>query len=538
MRCADFARLVAVCFTGAMLAGAAQAQSVGATSQTAGDEQLSPARFVLLGIEVRQATVLAPTDIEEVAKRWRGQLIGGYELLAIARELTARYTEKGYAGSGVVLADQAIGNGTVVFTAREVRLAKFVMPSPPRWLRQSAIEHLLWPDRSKPLHLPTLQDHIAMSRDSPHLTRIDADLAVGVPTAAEATLTIAVEEPSPIQAWLSSANNRSPSIGAIRSEAGIAHRSLTGWGDSIEYRRGRTEGLDDSQWSYVFPVPRSRLTLHASRGRADSRAIEPLVFRDLDIVALSNSDTLGATYTVFRSPDQVLSAGFSADRRTSSTSLLGIPFSFTLGLPDGESEVRARRLSLEYVFRDANQNASVRVIGTAGKVTPTIDQDIAGAVNPDYRLLQFGATYVRRFNASAWELRLRLDGQFTGDTLAPVERLSFGGSNSVRGYRENLFLRDTGAVLRTEVVARTIEFGSWLRVTPGMFADAAWGRDSHPRDDGAPKSIAGAGLSLESQIGKHLRIGVAWARGFNRSFANGGNLQDRGVQFNAVVSYP
>ena len=514
-----------------MFAGAAIAAEITA------DEQLSPARFVLQAIEVRQSTVLAQADIEDVAKRWRGQLVGGYELLVIARELTAHYTDKGYAGSGVVLADQSIGSGVVVFTAREVKVSQIVMPVAPRWLRQSAIEQLLWPDGSRPLHLPTLQDRIAMSRDSPHLTRIDADLAVGVPGAAEATLTIAVEEPPPFQVWLAAANNRSPSIGAVRREVGVSHRSLLGWGDAFEYRAGRTEGLDDSHWSYAFPLPRTGLTLQASRSRADSRAIEPRVFRDLDIVALSNSDSLGVTYNAYRSPTQSITAGFSADHRVSSTSLLGIPFSFTLGLPDGESEVAAKRLSLEYVFRDANQNASVRLIGTRGSVSPTIDPDIAGAVNPRFRLFQFGATYVRRFAPIAWELRVRVDGQYTRETLAPIERLSFGGSNSVRGYRENLFVRDRGVILRTEVVARTYEMGNWLRVTPGVFADAGWGREAHMRD-AAANSIASAGVSVETHVGKHFRFGVAWARAFDRSFANGGNLQDHGVHLNAAISYP
>ena len=76
----------------------------------------------------RQSTVLLPADVEMVAKRWRGQLVGGYELLVIARELTARYTDQGYAGSGVVLADQTIGSGVVVFAAREVKLSTIVMP--------------------------------------------------------------------------------------------------------------------------------------------------------------------------------------------------------------------------------------------------------------------------------------------------------------------------------------------------------------------------------------------------------------------------
>ena len=210
-------------------------------------------------------------------------------------------------------------------------------------------------------------------------------------------------------------------------------------------------------------------------------------------------------------------------------------------MPDGESEVRVKRVTAEYVYRDANRNASVRIIGSRGTVSPTIDQDIPGAVNPHYRLAQLGATFVQRFGEGASlpiEVRFRLDGQFSAETLAPVERLSFGGSNSVRGYRENLFLRDRGAILRSELGVETIELGSWLKLSPSLFVDTGWGRDVQPRQDGTPRSISSAGVNLETRVGPYFRIGAAWAHGFKRAFANGGNLQDRGVHLTATVSYP
>ena len=510
-------------------------------SNNANDNAAVPARFVLASLAVQNSSVLTPADIDTVTARWRGKLIGGYELLAITRELTALYTDKGYSGSGVVLGDQAIEGGMVRFHAREVRVGKVGVSPAPRWFREGAIAHLVWPELSKPLHLPTLQDRIAMMRDSPHIKRIDADLAVGLANPSEAMLNLAIEEPPPISVWLSAANNRSPSIGAVRNEIGVAHRSLTGWGDMLELRAGQTEGLNDSQVNYTLPIPKTRFTFSASRGRADSRAIEPRVFRDLDIVALSNSDSLGLSANLFRSPAYAANVGVTHDRRRSSTRLLGFPFSFTLGIPEGESTVTANRVSGEFLFRDPNMNGSVRVIGTSGKVDPTADAGIPGAVAPSFKLVQMGATYVKSFATDkfgVWELRGRVDAQYTKETLAPVERLSFGGVNGVRGYRENLFLRDKGAIARVELNREAVEVFKYLKVGGGVFVDAGWGRDVFERADGLPRSISSVGVSLETRITPYFRLTTQYARPRDRSFSKGGNLQDRGVHLSAVLSYP
>ena len=531
--------LIAACI--ALIAAGPDALAQTKDANRIDEYSATPARFVLNAIAVQNSSVLGAPEIETVTSRWRGKLIGGYELLVIARELTALYTDRGYSGSGVVLGDQAIESGVVRFHAREVRVAKLSVSPAPRWIREGAIANLVWPNLSRPLHLPTLQDQIAMMRDSPHIKRIDADLAVGLANPSEATLNIAIEEPAPMSVWLSAANNRSPSIGAGRKELGVSHRSLLGWGDSIELRAGQTEGLNDSQISYNFPIPKSRFTLNYSRGRADSSAIEPRVFRDLDIVALSNTDTVGINANLFRSPAYAANAGFTRDRRRSSTSLLGFPFSFTLGIPEGESTVTANRVSGEFVFRDPRMNGSVRVIATAGKVNPTADAGIPGAVAPSFKLVQLGATYVMSFASDkfgVWELRGRVDAQHARETLAPVERLSFGGVNGVRGYRENLFLRDKGAIARVELNRDAVDVFKYLKIAGGVFVDGGWGRDVFAREDGLPQRISSVGVSIETRITPYFRLTTQYARPRDRSFSQGGNLQDRGVHLSAVLSYP
>ena len=58
-----------------------------------------------------------------------------------------------------------------------------------------------------------------------------------------------------------------------------------------------------------------------------------------------------------------------------------------------------------------------------------------------------------------WTLFMKLEGQYTSDTLIPVEKLSLGGYNCLRGYRTRGYLGDYGVYgtfeLRTPILVDT-----------------------------------------------------------------------------------
>ena len=99
-------------------------------------------------------------------------------------------------------------------------------------------------------------------------------------------------------------------------------------------------------------------------------------------------------------------------------------------------------------------------------------------------------------------------------------------------------LRDKGVIACFELARSPIEVLRVVKIAPAVFVDGGWGRDVVKKDDGLPSKISSTGLSLDVRVTSHFRVNASFARAFNRSFANGGNLQDRGVHLNAVVSYP
>ena len=108
---------------------------------------------------------------------------------------------------------------------------------------------------------------------------------------------------------------------------------------------------------------------------------------------------------------------------------------------------------------------------------------------------------------------------------------SLGGSSTVRGYRENLLLRDRAALGSLEwQVPLTPSDWKW-RATGALFGDAAWSRNVYDANDSLPRQISsiGTGLIVEGPWGLSGRIYFAVPN--RRWLTPNDDWQDRGIHF-------
>jgi len=90
--------------------------------------------------------------------------------------------------------------------------------------------------------------------EDPRIRRLNAELKPEL-RPGEATLTATVEERLPYKVWFTIDNYQSPSVGAERGVVTLEHQNLTGWGDVLTFRLGRSEGLDPLyDIRYAVPV--------------------------------------------------------------------------------------------------------------------------------------------------------------------------------------------------------------------------------------------------------------------------------------------
>ncbi len=490
--------------------------------------------ILLERVELEGPSLLTTDDVEGVTRAFTGRMVNGADLRRMASALTERLEARGYMGSRVVLADQEVAGGAIKLRLVAARVVAVNVSPPSFWNREVALRAWVLPHGDELLHLPTLQDRLAQLRESGLVQRVHAEVVAFDERGAAYAVALEVEESHPFRVIASYANNRASSIGARRAELALFDQSVLGLGDAFEGRVGRTRGLDDSYLGYRLPIPRTPIAFFASRTRSDSLAIDPPAFRELGITALGDTDSVGVEWQLARTMPFAAVARYAFDRRTTRSELLGIPFSFIPGVVGDEGRARVHRLAVEAVQRREAWSISGRLQYSRGTTNSQAEGDIPVSA-PSFQAWSFSLTGVRELGAPWGQWRARLEGQATRDRLFPFEKVALGGAGTVRGYRENAYLFDRGALASLEWRAPELSF--WrdnVRVGPGVFVDGGWGRDM----GGGSVTLASIGVSLRVEVLKHLAIQVAWARPRQGYEGERRDLQDRGVHYAVSVSWP
>jgi hemolysin activation/secretion protein len=255
----------------------------------------------------------------------------------------------------------------------------------------------------------------------------------------------------------------------------------------------------------------------------------------LDIT--SEIETIGAqiTHPVVRTPDRLLTLGAVLERRSSTTSLLGVPFSFSPGVVNGEATVSALRLVQDYVDRGRTQVISARSTFSFGldAFGSTINAD-----EPDSRyttwLGQF--QWVKRIGEAGHQLHVRANVQLANQPLLPIEQFSVGGLDSVRGFRSNQLVRDRGYTATLEYRVPVFSNPSGARdLQFAAFVDTGAARNkSGPNPDPSRLTGIGVGLLWNPSPGFAAELYLADGR-TDLPDQPGSSLQDDGVYFRLIA---
>ena len=496
----------------------------------------SQARMVVKHIKLTGNSVFSQTELAQVTAGYENREISAEELQTLRRKLTLYYVERGYVNSGALIPDQQVKDGEVEIRIVEGRLTGVVV-SGNQWLREGYISRRLERGLTAPLNMNDLGQNVLALHDGPVIKRVKARLKPGEKPG-EAVLYAEIEEKDPWQLKFQLANDRSPSVGSGRLEADIAHRNLTGWGDTLDVRASLTEGLDDIQTSYSRPLNAADTTVNVWFGRSNSEVVEA-PFKTLDISSKTETYGLSLEHPMIKTLSKEWSSGLTVEHRHGETFLLGEPFSFSPGAQDGEVDLTALRLSQNFSLRQPSRVLAFRQLFSFG-------MDALGATTteggPDahFFVSLSQAQWAERLGTKGVQLLAKADLQLAREPLLYLEKFAMGGDNKVRGYRENLLTRDNGAIVSLELrvpVARVPLFGLSREVDDGVvqlapFVD--WGR-SWNKDDPAtePKNLSslGIGLRWDPSPKIHAQFYVAKTLTGSGVEQTEHDLQDAGIHF-------
>ena len=490
-------------------------------------------KFQLSGFDFEGNAVFSDEELKDLVKDFIGREITTTDLERIRLTITNYYINNGYINSGAVIPDQDLQNNILKLKITEGRLTTINLQNDGR-LKPSYLTGRIAPDPEKPLNIGALQENLYLLQQNPRIKRINASLGPGAQRG-ESILDIRVTEDKPYALSVEFNNYRPPSIGEKQGEVRFSHLNITGAGDSIDLIYDGTEGLNSGYMLYKYPILKNDTTLNLELERTESKVIEE-EFKDLDLTSDSWSVNAGFTYPLYTSIYAENSIEFKFSRRHSE-SFLGN--NLMQCQAHGACDVSALRFIQSALWHNRNEVFSFRQVVSVGvnAVNSTIftgDETKVNAFNKhdivaDSRfaawLLQ--AQWAKRFSPLNLQTIIRADAQIAFDYLLAMEQFSVGGAYTVRGYRENQYVRDNGVLASFETRIPVYQSdSSKQQVFTMVFAD--YGNAWNYKDQDNADEISSVGLGLRWTYTDRATAQVYWAHQLREIEYPGDAWQDDG----------
>ncbi|MBA4373920.1 MAG: hypothetical protein C0402_13810, partial [Thermodesulfovibrio sp.] len=265
-------------------------------------------------------------DLSAASVSFTGREVSFEELQELRQKLTLLYINRGFINSGVIMPDQKVRDGVVLFRVVEGRLTKTNIEGTGR-LRDNYIEKRLEPYAGQPLNINDLQRGLQLLQQNPRIRSIHAELGPGL-APGDAALQVRVAEEKPFGLWFEGGNDYSPSIGSYGANLRFSHINVSGNGDTLSGVLGLAgeNGLVDGELSYAIPLSARDTMLKFSLRRNETLVLEE-PFRDLDIQSKNMTFGITLSHPLYKTAYQEFVLGLTGDYRKSRTFLLQRPFS-------------------------------------------------------------------------------------------------------------------------------------------------------------------------------------------------------------------
>ena len=477
-------------------------------------------------------TAFSDRELAEITKPFAGREITFAELIAAEAAVTQKYVAAGYINSGAVIpANQTFSRQGAVVKIQIVEGGlDEIQITGNRRLNSNYLRSRLEIATRRPLNRDRLLQALQILQLDPLIANISAELQAGS-RPENSRLEVRVKEADSFQGEVFADNNRSPSVGSFRRGVRINQTNLLGLGDGLEVSYANTDGSNELNGSYTFPVNPRNGTIRLSAGATRTNVIEE-PFDAAGIEGKSRTYELTYRQPIVEKPDRNLALGVTLSRQESNTFLLGERFALSAGANErGETRVSTVRFFQEYVQRSSSQVFAARSQFSLGT-------DFLGATandsGPDSRFLAWRgqAQYVRLL-APETLLIVRSDIQLADRPLLSLEQIGIGGVASVRGYRQDLLLTDNGAIAIAEVripVWRVPKVKGLLQVAPFIDFGVGWNHSGEKANPDSDK-LLGAGVGLLWQMGDQFNLRLDYGIPLINAQSSDRTFQEKGIYF-------
>lgn len=502
-------------------------------------------RFDVEGSTVESFTVMgskvsADKAFEAITKDYINRPISLAELFELRSKITKLYIDDGYITSGAYIPPQDLENGVVKIQISEGGV-EGINVTGTRHLNPNYVRSRVALAATKPLNQKRLIDalKLLLIKSDKVIKNISAELSTGTQPG-ESLLEVNVTEASIWETQLTLDNGRTPSVGTFRRQLQLTNYDLLGLGDRLFIAYTNTDGSNGVDTSYTIPFNPHNGTISLSGGFSFSKVIEK-PFDILDINSNSNYVELTVRQPILQTVNQEFALGLTVSHRKSGATLLGGEISFPSPGADagGTTRVTALRFFQDYTIQNSQDVLALRSqfsfgLGSLGALETTRDTP-----QGNFFAWRGQAQYIRLLAEDTF-LLLQGDIQLANKPLVPLEQFGLGGQDSVRGYRQDQVLTDSGFFLSAEAripLYRHRNPKVVLQLTP--FVDFGHGFNQTSGTTPRPQNdLVSVGLGLLFNLDDRLIGRFTWGIPLNTISGNDKTLQERGLYFSLIYKQP
>lgn len=489
-----------------------------------------PNTITVKRFEVIGSTILSQEDVEEITREFTNRPISFAELLQVRSRITQYYLDRGYITTGALIPPQELTSGVVQIQVIEGGIEEINVTGTRR-LNPGYVSSRLALAADPPLNIERLREALQLLQLDPLIRNISAELSAGTKTGFN-ILDVDITEADTFRFDVVLNNSRSPNVGSFRRGAEVVEANLLGIGDRISASYFNTDGSNSLDLSYTVPFNPRNGTFRFAFGTSLSRVIDP-AFEVLDLTSRSRYYELTLRQPIFQTPSQEFALGLTFSRQESKTALGILPdldgFPISPGADsEGRTKVSALRFFQEWVNRSERQVIALRSQFSLGV------NWLDATENPDPPDTHFfawrGQAQWVRLLAPDTLLLLRTDVQLADRPLLTLEQFGLGGIDSVRGYRQDFLLVDSGWFISAEgriPILRVPSVDGVLQVSPFVDFGLGWNRST----DNSLDTLAGIGLGLRWEQGDRLQLRLDWGIPLTDVELTKRTWQDNGLYF-------
>ena len=468
------------------------------------------------------------------------------ELVQASEAITKLYTGRGYINSGAYVPADVLNGATPEIRIIEGRLETInvaVQPAGFLWfgrpLSRNYIRRRLERGIQAPLQIDQLVDAVKLLEQDPLIGNISTELAPGT-TTGRSILNVKVQQAPPFHATVTLDNGRSPSVGRFQQQINLSQANLLGLGDRLAIGFSRTEGSRGFNLGYTLPINPKNGTLSFNYSNSRGQVIEA-PFQDLDIKSRSQTYELALRQPLKQTSTELFALTLRGTHYSNKGVFLesfnegvALPFPAQGADQNGTTRVTAIRFGQEWTKRSDRNVVSLQSefsFGINALNATVLD------LPPDGRFFSWQGRgfWVHSF-APDTLFTLKGQVQLANRPLVPVEQISIGGLDTVRGYRTSTLLADNGWFASAEAYLPVLRVPKWrgvLQVIPFLDIGQGWNRGN---DQPSPTKLLTTGLGLQWKMGDTFRARLDWGIPLINTTAGSGRSLRESLFFSVTFS--